>query len=117
MFTLPRYMFSLQLALWSIAITASPIMSVVDRLADHDAPGAPVVTAFMRELELERTNQQTWEAEYQEYLTTYKTDALYLNNVVLANAEKAVKDALVCKKHFSLAAYLTETVEAPWNKV
>jgi len=107
---------ALMLALWSVAITASPIMSVVDRLANHEAPGAPVVAAFMRELELERTNQQAWEAQYKKELNTYKTDGAYLEGTELATADKAVKDGLICIKHEDLTDYLTNTLGATWAK-
>jgi len=108
---------ALMLALWSVTITASPIMSVVDRLANHEAPGAPVVAAFMRELELERANQQVWETEYQAAINTYKTSADYLNNIVLATEkDQNVKDELVCVNHQSLIDFLTNTVESKWKQ-
>jgi len=105
------------LALSFVSVSATPLSSVMDRIASR--PGSEHVVSTMREIEISDRNMDTWWGEFAEQISLYKQNFGNLEaGTEGIKTESTQGDEIVCKDdgYVSLLNTLGE-ITTQWNKV
>jgi len=101
------------LALLFASATASPIMSVMDRISsEFGKESNDLLITAMKDIEINNRNMDDWWAKYNTQIAAFKQT---INGKNIAKENKAA-DPLVCKKHEDLLKTLGD-LKIQWGKV
>lgn len=104
-------------ATWSVAVTASPINSVINRISGHDTAGAQLVAAMMREMDINDRNQESFKADFDNAMLGFKEE-YNIDGENKLETKNETNNLIVCPHHEAQLKTLGDSgLKGQWDKV